>query len=55
MGLARIIFPGSILTAIYITFSKFGEWGIGSIFAGIGIFVVGAFISYLLSGGQNLE
>lgn len=55
LKVGKLLFQGSILIAIIITFLFFNVWGIGSLLSGLGIFFVGTFMAYLVSNGEDLN
>lgn len=55
MKTARNISSWAIPVALVIAISMFSAWGWGSILAGIGAYFIITYISFMLSGGKNLD
>lgn len=55
IGLSKFIFQITIILTIFAGIAFFDSIGLGSVLVAVGIFFIGTFISYLISGGRDLD
>ncbi len=55
LGTAKSIFQLSMILSVVVAVFLFEAWGLFSILAGVGVFTIGTFISFLIAEGKDLD